>query len=158
MNEDSGAPIGGINKSTKPYIVRALHEWALDQGMTPQIVANANLDNVNVPMQYVNNGRIVLNVHPDSVRELVLENSHISFYARFSGKPHLIYLPMDCVMAIFARENGQGIAFPTENAPTPPPPPKPDETDSEATAQDEKLDAGDKKPPPKRPSHLKLIK
>lgn len=163
MNEDSGNPLGGINNSTRPYILRALHEWALDNGFTPQVLVNVDVEHVSVPTQFVNNGRIILNIHPDSVRELELDNSHICFYARFSGKPHYIYLPIDSIMAIFARENGQGIAFPVDHERA-----TSDESsapsllgEADEARQDEEpkqQQPKSKKSIAKRQSHLKIVK
>ena len=97
--------------STRPYLVRALHEWCTDNGLTPYIAVLAD-DSVQVPREYVQNGEIVLNVSFDATSALKLDNELISFKARFGGVAREIMVPMDRVLAIYARENGQGMAFP----------------------------------------------
>mgnify|MGYP000241050714 FL=1 len=105
--------------STKPYLVRALHQWCVDHGFTPYIAVFVT-EQVQVPMDYVNNNEIVLNVSPDACQDLSLDNDWISLKARFAGVPRDIYVPMANVMAIYAKENGQGMSFPVERFdPTP---------------------------------------
>jgi stringent starvation protein B len=99
--------------STKPYLVRALHQWCVDHGFTPYIAVFVT-EQVQVPMDYVNNNEIVLNVSPDACQDLSLDNDWISLKARFAGVPRDIYVPMANVMAIYAKENGQGMSFPVE--------------------------------------------
>lgn len=108
--------------STRPYLIRAIHEWALDAGLTPQLAINADAPGVQVPAGYVRDGQIVLNVHPQAVNALILGNQVITFEARFSGKREAISIPVPAVLAVFARENGAGIQFPPEGEETPPPP------------------------------------
>lgn len=97
--------------STRPYLIRALHEWCTDNGLTPYIAVLAD-DSVQVPREYVQNGEIVLNVSFDATSALQLGNEFIEFKARFAGVPREIMVPIDRVLAIYARENGQGMAFP----------------------------------------------
>ena len=97
--------------STRPYLVRALHEWCTDNGFTPYVTVSVD-DSVQVPREYVNNGEIVLNVSFDATSGLQLSNEFIQFKARFGGVARDIVVPMGRVMAIYARENGQGMAFP----------------------------------------------
>lgn len=97
--------------STRPYLIRALHEWCTDNGFTPYIAVRVD-DSVQVPGEYVNNGEIVLNVGFDATSGLQLGNEYIEFKARFGGKPRDIMVPVGRVIAIYARENGQGMAFP----------------------------------------------
>ncbi|MGR8918266.1 MAG: ClpXP protease specificity-enhancing factor [Gammaproteobacteria bacterium] len=94
--------------STRPYLLRAIYEWIVDNDMTPHLLVEAG-EGVEVPMQYVENGVIVLNVSPTAVRDLELGNEYVSFNARFAGTPHDILVPIDAVQAIYARENGHGI-------------------------------------------------
>ncbi len=109
--------------SSRPYIVRALYEWVVDNSYTPHIVVNALAEGVEVPQQYVNNdGQIVLNIAPRAVESLELGNKAISFNARFGGIPTDIYVPSYAVMGIYARENGQGMMFDHEAQPDPEPP------------------------------------
>lgn len=97
--------------STRPYLIRALHEWCTDNGFTPYIAVRVD-DSVQVPREYVNEGEIVLNVGFDATSGLQLGNEYIEFKARFGGKPRDIMVPVGRVIAIYARENGQGMAFP----------------------------------------------
>ncbi len=96
--------------STRPYMIRALHEWCTDNGFTPYLVVRVNAG-VRVPAEYVNDGEIVLNTSYDATSSLQLGNDFIEFKARFGGRPHDIVVPVGRVVAIYARENGQGMAF-----------------------------------------------
>lgn len=98
--------------SDRPYLLRAMYEWIIDNGMTPLLVVNADpARGAQVPQNYIENGRIILNVHPAAVKDLDLGNQAVIFGARFGGAPFQIYVPMTAVMAIYARENGKGFAF-----------------------------------------------
>ena len=101
--------------STRPYFIRALHEWCTDHGLTPYLVVHAD-DSVQVPHDFVHDGEIVLNISYDATQSLQLGNEFIAFKARFGGRPHDIMVPVGRVAAIYARENGQGMAFPVEPA------------------------------------------
>jgi len=100
--------------SNKPYLIRALYEWILDNQGTPHLIVNADYPGVQVPREHVNNGEIVLNVSPHAVQGLVLENEEVHFNARFSGVARVIRVPVAAILAIIARENAQGMAFPVE--------------------------------------------
>lgn len=100
--------------SNKPYLLRALHEWILDNGLTPHIIVDIQGEGVDVPAQAIQDGKLVLNIAPRATRNLELGNESISFEARFGDSPYPIYLPIDAVMAIYARENGQGMMFARE--------------------------------------------
>ena len=102
--------------STRPYLVRALYDWCSDNGFTPYIAVRVD-ESVQVPREYVQNGEIVLNVSPDATSGLTIGNEFIEFKARFGGVPREIMVPMDRVLAIYARENGQGMAFPVAATP-----------------------------------------
>ena len=102
--------------STRPYLIRALFEWCTDSGYTPYLAVLAD-DRVQVPREFVKNGEIVLNISPDATSGLKMGNEWIEFKARFNGVARDILVPVDHVLAIYARENGQGMAFP---APVPP--------------------------------------
>jgi stringent starvation protein B len=95
---------------TKPYLIRAIHEWCSDSGYTPYIAVVAD-GNVNVPREFVKNGEIVLNISPLATNRLSLGNEFIEFQARFGGVARDVSVPVDKVIAIYARENGQGMAF-----------------------------------------------
>ncbi len=115
---------------SRPYLIRALYEWILDNGMTPYVLVDVTSDEVIVPQQYVENGRIVLNVNPSAVQNLQLGNELLELDARFSGQPMHVSVPVMSVMAIYARENGKGMVFTEEDGggDTPPPPPEKEET------------------------------
>ncbi len=108
--------------SIRPYLIRALHQWAMDAGFTPQLAVDATQPGVQVPAGYVRDGQIVLNVHPQSVHQLEIGNDTISFFARFSGKSEPVVVPVRAVLAVYARENGRGIQFPPEEDGVEPPP------------------------------------
>lgn len=97
--------------STRPYLIRAIHEWCLDNGFTPYIVVSVN-ESVQVPREFVKDGEIVLNASYDATSGLQLGNDFIEFKARFGGVPREIMVPVGRVIAVYARENGQGMAFP----------------------------------------------
>ena len=123
--------------TNRPYLLRALYEWIVDNGLTPHILVDAEADGVDVPEHTVQKGKVVLNIVSSATEQLQLDNDSIHFKARFSGKPHQIYVPIAAVIAIYARENGQGMMF-AQDDPTPPP-----------------VDGSDE-PPPR--SHLKVVK
>lgn len=97
--------------STRPYMIRALHEWCTDNGFTPYLSVRVD-QSVQVPREYVKDGEIVLNIGIDATGSLLLGNDYIEFKARFGGKARDIMVPVSRVIAIYARENGQGMAFP----------------------------------------------
>ena len=97
--------------STRPYLIRALHEWCVDHGFSPYIAVQVDAS-VRVPLEFVKNGEIVLNVSPDATSALRLGDEFVEFKARFGGVAREIVVPVTHVIAIYARENGQGMAFP----------------------------------------------
>jgi stringent starvation protein B len=99
--------------STKPYLIRALHEWCVDNGLTPHLLVAVNAQ-TRVPMAYVKDGEIVLNLNYSATKDLLIGNEAITFSARFSGVSNNLYVPIDVVRGIFARENGQGMFFEVE--------------------------------------------
>ena len=104
--------------STKPYFIRALYEWIVDNNCTPHLVVDTTDPRCQVPVQFVKNNSIVLNVAPSAVRNLELGAEYVTFGARFGGMPHELLIPITSVRAIFARENNQGLAFEDEPAAT----------------------------------------
>lgn len=142
--------------STKPYLIRAIYEWCVDQGYTPHVAAVVD-ENTRVPPGYARDGQIVLNLGPDATHQLMMGNDTITFQARFAGVAHSLSIPVANVVAVYARENGHGMAFElegeagmdaaldaeTEVQRSAPPP---------ATEGDERPD-----PPPPR-GHLKVVK
>lgn len=134
-----------MERSTRPYLIRALHAWALDSGLTPQIAVDTRAPGVLVPASHVRDNQVVLNIHPEAVRQLELGDNTISFFARFGGKSEPVVVPVSAVLAIYARENGRGVQFQPEDegdAPSPGPvSPTPDPTGA-----------------PRRGAHLKIVK
>ncbi|WP_075187284.1 ClpXP protease specificity-enhancing factor [Teredinibacter haidensis] len=129
--------------SSRPYLIRALYEWIVDNDFTPHIVVNALAGDVEVPQKYVNKeGQIVLNIAPRAVSSLEIANKAVVFNARFGGIPTDIYVPCHAVLGIYARENGQGMMFESET------PPEPEPTSP---------DSGDSSDTPRRPS-LRVVK
>lgn len=104
--------------STKPYFVRAIFEWCVDQGLTPylSVVVGAR---TRVPREFVKDGQIVLNIGPDATNQLLLGNDEITFQARFNGVAFPVVVPIDAVAAIFAKENGQGMSFEVSDSQAP---------------------------------------
>lgn len=111
--------------SSRPYLIRAINEWILDNALTPYMLVNAELTGVDVPRQHVDAGKIVLNINPQAITNLLISNDHVEFSARFSGTPMLVYIPMAAVLAIYAKENGRGMMF-NEDEDLPPPTSPPD--------------------------------
>lgn len=120
--------------SSKPYLVRALYEWCVDSGYTPQLLVAVD-GRTRVPPGFVKDGKIVLNISAGATRNLTLDNDWIQFSARFGGVSHEISVPVDRVAAIFARENGQGLHFEPVDASDSPEPTPPASGDAPAPAK-----------------------
>jgi stringent starvation protein B len=119
--------------SLKPYLIRSIYEWILDNELTPHLLVDAEYEGTVLPGNFVEDGRIVLNINPPAIQGLTLGNEDIEFNARFSGNPMHILVPMPAVMAIYAKENGKGMIF------------------------DREEDSGDDEPPPeKKPTRPQL--
>lgn len=99
--------------STKPYMLRAIHEWCVDNGLTPHLLVTVN-EQTRVPMAYVKEGEIVLNLNYAATKDLHMDNDAVVFSARFGGVSQSLYVPMNAIKGIFARENGQGMFFDLE--------------------------------------------
>ena len=97
--------------SNHPYLIRALHEWIVDNGLTPYLMVNASMEGVQVPTEFVEDGKIVLNISTAAVADLELGNEWIMFNARFHGASMQVVIPAGAVLAIYAKENGQGMLF-----------------------------------------------
>ncbi|MCK5395433.1 MAG: ClpXP protease specificity-enhancing factor [Gammaproteobacteria bacterium] len=97
--------------SSRPYLVRAMYQWVADNGMTPHLLVDVSVDGVQVPAEHVQNGKIILNIAPMAVTGLVLGDTEVTFNARFSGKAMDLFVPIDAVLAVYAKENGQGMMF-----------------------------------------------
>ena len=111
---------------SRPYIMRALYEWIVDNDCTPYVLVDASVDNVMVPQQFVKDGQIVLNISPGAVMDLNIGNDAMAFNGRFGGVATDIYVPITAVVGIYARENGQGMVFEQEESTPPPDEPPPD--------------------------------
>lgn len=107
--------------SSRPYIVRALYDWIIENDCTPYILVNAFADKVEVPQEHVKDGQIILNISPSAVQSLFIGAEAVDFDGRFAGIPKRVFVPMTAVMGIYAKENGQGMIFdPDANLPKPP--------------------------------------
>jgi stringent starvation protein B len=110
-------------RSKRPYLVRAMHEWMTDSGHTPYIVVDASVDGVSVPEEHVKDGKIILNISHSAAHNLKLQNTAVSFRARFGGVPFDVWVPVRAVLGIYAKETGQGMIFSHGvNEPEPPDP------------------------------------
>lgn len=101
--------------SSRPYLLRAVHEWVVDSGLTPHLVAVADHADLLVPDSARQDDRVVLNISPSAVRDLLIDADLVTFVARFGGVSQAVSVPMDAVQAIYARENGRGMMFPDED-------------------------------------------
>jgi stringent starvation protein B len=151
-------------QSAKPYLIRAICEWCGDNGLTPYLAVRVNAE-TRVPMSFVKNGEIVLNIGASATRRLTIDNAGVRFSARFSGTSHEVAVPMSAVAGIFAKETGYGFAFTVSTNPaasladaTSPTPES--ETDPEAQPIDvkEPREAGNRGKAKARGSHLQVIK
>lgn len=118
--------------SSRPYLVRALYEWIVDNDCTPHMLVNSDYPKVQVPAGFASDGQIVLNVSPTAVRQLHMDNEAVSFEGRFGGVPHTLYVPIASILGVYARENGQGMVFDLE----------------EPLGADDEVEPGDDSPPP----------
>ena len=108
--------------SSRPYLVRAVYDWIVANDLTPYVLVDAENDESVVPVEHVNNGKIVLNVSPAAVRTLEIGDEQLQFETRFSGKPMTVIAPIQAVLAIYAKENGRGMVFTEEGDGGKPPP------------------------------------
>ena len=102
--QDEDAPL-------KPYLLRVIHQWAVERDLTPQVLVDAGFDEVVVPVKHVRDGRISLNLHPRSAMGLEMGNRYLLFSTRFAGQAFEVCIPVAAIMAIYCRENGQGVGF-----------------------------------------------
>ena len=140
-----------ILPSTKPYFIRALHEWCCDNGFTPYLTVAVDAS-TTVPKEYVKDGEITLNVSPDATGRLLIDNESVQCTARFGGVARDIWVPIGRVAAIYARENGVGMGFDVEDAAPPSGTTSPSKADK--ASSDEAAPAA----PAKRASHLQRVK
>jgi len=127
--------------SNRPYLLRALYQWITDNNMTPHILVDAGVDGVDVPEHAIQKGKVILNIDQAAVRDLDLGNEWLTFNARFAGRPHNVSVPVESVLAIYAKENGQGMMFAQDDESPPP-----------------DGSAGDDGPKSARRPHLKVVK
>ncbi len=108
-----------ILTSTKPYLIRAFYDWINDNRCTPYVIVNAEVKDVEVPRQYIEEGRIILNISSEAVRDLQITNDFLELSARFNGMATQLYAPISAILAIYAQENGHGMVFEEETQATP---------------------------------------
>lgn len=132
--------------SSRPYLLRALNDWILDNDMTPHVLVDASVEGVVVPDRTVQNGKVVLNISPQAVKDLDIGNDYLSFVARFSGVTSGIIIPVGAILAVYARESGQGMMF------------QQDETEVAAGDEDSAEALAEEKTEKGRRGHLKVIK
>ncbi|KAA6184038.1 ClpXP protease specificity-enhancing factor [Thiohalocapsa marina] len=137
--------------SNRPYLIRAIFDWIIDNGMTPHLLVDADHPSASVPRGFVEDGRIVLNVAPQAVHGLQLGNDAIRFSARFGGNPFNVELAPQAVLGLYARENGHGMLFPDEE------PAADEHTESEGMGKGPGADGGGAPKKPQRPA-LRVVK
>lgn len=133
--------------SRRPYLIRAIYQWALDNDYTPHLLVAADAPGVEVPRDTMSEGKLALNIGPTAVRDLHLGDDHISFNARFGGRPFAVNLPPGTVLALYASETGEGVVF----GEVEPPPDDPN-------GLDDSTSDGSTAPRKKGPPHLKVVK
>lgn len=143
-----------MTSTTKPYLIRAIHEWCSDHGYTAYLAVHVD-DRTRVPKEFVRDGQIVLNVSTEATHQLVMGNDEISFQTRFNGASFPVLVPIDAVAAIYARENGQGIAFDVNQSEQVA---LADDGGTELKSDDTVEIASPSEPTPRRVSHLTRVK
>lgn len=140
--------------SRRPYLIRALYEWVLDNNLTPHLLVAADAPGVDLPAQFAaDDGRITINISPSAVRGLRLDNDGVAFSARFSGRSYAVTIPPGAVLALYARENGEGMLFGDVEIAEP--------SDAEGSAPPADADDGRNKSeqaPKEGPPHLRVVK
>lgn len=139
--------------SNQPYLLRALYEWISDNGMTPHLVVDATVDGVRVPSSAVSEGKVILNVASQAVRDLHMGNDEVGFLARFGGASHAIQIPIAAVRAIYARETGEGMAFNAQDLA-----PDADSADARQGQPPAPNDPPPDEPPPRPGAHLRVVR
>jgi len=138
--------------SHRPYLLRALVQWINDNGLTPHILVDAGVPRVQVPASAIKDGRVVLNIADRAVRDLQIDNAAVNFSARFSGESFPVHVPIAAVLAVYARETGQGMALPDDMPGT-----EPEEQD-DAAPDDSDTPPDDTPPKPTGRPHLRVVK
>lgn len=146
--------------SQRPYLLRALYEWVVDNGMTPHVLVNARAPGVRVPAHAIKDGQVVLNIAQRAVAQLAMDDDALRFSARFGGVPQSVVVPMAAVIAIYARESGQGMALPEDLPLADPSPASGTAADAATPAESDpgKDDPDGAPEPPKRGGHLRIVK
>lgn len=145
--------------SHRPYLLRALWEWIADNGMTPHLLVDATQPDVRVPPHTVKDGRVVLNIADRAVARLEMGNDAVSFTARFGGVSQVVSVPIAAILAIYARETGQGMALPEDIGPTQANAESGEDTSQDAgQTPDEGQPDDDQPPPSRRGAHLRIVK
>jgi stringent starvation protein B len=162
---DPSDPNDQVLTSTKPYLVRAIYEWILDNGLTPHLLVDAQYPETQVPTEFVQDGQIVLNISPTAARNLVMGNERIQFGARFGGVARELSVPAEAVLGIFTRENHQGMVFPQPEYPAAALATTHTGADQDAkpypqapSSDEDDKPTGPGKGGPKGPPHLKVVK
>lgn len=130
--------------SSRPYLVRAINEWIVDSGLTPHLLINADFPGLDVPESSIQDGRVVLNVSPSAVRDLLIDAEMLTFVARFGGVSRAVTVPIEAIEAVYARENGRGMMFPVDE-------------DDDGSDQQHAEECDDKRDRKSRPN-LKVVK
>ncbi len=141
--------MGKAHRSRRPYLIQAIYDWCVDNGHTPHLVVASDYPGVNVPMQFVQDGRITLNVSMMAVQSLNIDTDPIWFSARFSGRPFDVVVPVGAVLAIISRENGEGLVFGEVEPPSGEAPAAPGDSPSATPPE---------APKPKGRGHLRVVK
>ena len=154
-----GEPAPPPMSSQRPYLLRALYEWIADNGMTPHVLVDARMPGVRVPTHAVKDGRIVLNIAERAVAKLELGNEALRFSARFAGVSQAVMVPLEAIIAVYARETGQGMAMPEEQRATTPAQDDANVEQAAETLPGDEPESPDTPPePPKRGGHLRIVK
>jgi len=135
--------------SSRPYLIRAIRDWIQDNGLTPYVLVQATRPGTQVPEAYVENGRIVLNLSDRAIEGLTIDGEGLSFSARFGGRNQFVQVPIEAVLAIYARENGEGMVFES---------PGHEEGGADEPAAGSAPQEGDRPERPRKAPHLELIK
>lgn len=135
--------------SSRPYLLRAMNEWIIDSGMTPHLLINADYPGLEVPAQSIRDGRVILNISPTAVRDLLIDAEMVSFVARFGGVSQAVAVPVSAVEAVYARENGRGMMFPDDDDA---------EQENEAGRDSDGDDPDGDRPDRRRKPNLKVVK
>lgn len=136
---------------SRPYLLRAIYDWLIENDQTPYLLVDAEAENVTIPLEHVQDGKIILNVSMTATRDLDLSNEAVTFNARFGGKPMMVYVPIMAALALYSKENGRGMMFPDEVSDDNEPPPL------SSVPVSEQGKTASKDSPPKK-SHLTLVK